>query len=247
MKYIGSKSRIASEIISVMQADIDKASAYIEPFVGGANVIDKVNHPLRIGIDGNPYLIAMWQAIQKDWEPPETITKEEYEWIKKNRNKNFFKKHFVGFVGHNCSFSGDWFAGYAGTNEPNRNRCLEAKNNILKQKDLLKEVKFLYGHYKNCQKNRYVPFHAKLTGRNVYYCDPPYYEGHIYKGSDYDFDHPTFWDWCRKRAIKDIVYVSDYYAPTDFQLVWEKEITVNAHQNQSKKATEKLFRLSYNN
>jgi DNA adenine methylase len=245
MKYIGSKNKLAPQIIEVMAKDIAEADCYVEPFVGGANMIDKIKHPVRIGIDGNPYLIAMWQAIQKDWEPPDTITKEQYEWIKKNRDKNFFRKEFLGFIGHNCSFSGDWFAGYAGTNEPNRNRCLEAKNNILKQKELIKDVKFYFGHYKNAQRTRHVPYNppaiTKLKSKVLYYCDPPYYEGHAYKGSTYDFNHKEFWGWCRNRARKDIVYVSDYYAPEDFKLVWEQEVTINAHQNQQKQAVERLY------
>ena len=45
MKYMGSKSKIASDIVAIINSyivvyDIDD---YIEPFVGGCNVIDKVN------------------------------------------------------------------------------------------------------------------------------------------------------------------------------------------------------------
>ena len=42
MKYMGSKRRIAKEITTIMNKIIldNKIHTYIEPFVGGANVIE---------------------------------------------------------------------------------------------------------------------------------------------------------------------------------------------------------------
>ena len=37
-------------------------SLYLEPFVGGANVIDKVDAPYRIGADNQRYLVALLSA-----------------------------------------------------------------------------------------------------------------------------------------------------------------------------------------
>lgn len=44
IKYMGSKSRIAKDIIPIIQKYIDdnEITSYIEPFCGGANVIDKI-------------------------------------------------------------------------------------------------------------------------------------------------------------------------------------------------------------
>ena len=46
MKYMGSKNRIAKHIVPIIQRYIDKTNpkSYIEPFVGGANVIDKIRY-----------------------------------------------------------------------------------------------------------------------------------------------------------------------------------------------------------
>ena len=46
MKYMGSKSRIAKDIVPIIQKCIDdnNIETYVEPFVGGANVIDKINY-----------------------------------------------------------------------------------------------------------------------------------------------------------------------------------------------------------
>lgn len=44
IKYMGSKSRIAKEIVSIIQSYIDNNTInnYYELFAGGANVIDKI-------------------------------------------------------------------------------------------------------------------------------------------------------------------------------------------------------------
>ena len=40
---MGSKNRIAKEILPIMLAHRTPEMAWVEPFVGGANVIDKVS------------------------------------------------------------------------------------------------------------------------------------------------------------------------------------------------------------
>lgn len=66
MKYMGSKSRIARHIVPIIQEYIDKKGngVYVEPFVGGANVIDKIKCEYRVGADINKYLIALFRHIQ---------------------------------------------------------------------------------------------------------------------------------------------------------------------------------------
>lgn len=234
MKYIGSKAKLAKYIIPFMEPYLKQAVAYIEPFCGGCNMIDKVEHYNRIAFDGNPYLIDMWLALQTGWQPPENISKELYTEIKDSRSKGYFTNQFIGFVGHNCSFSGDWFAGYAGTGE-DRNRCAEAKRHVLKQIDKLEDVDFRFGDYQD------IDIFFGAVKNTVIYCDPPYYEGFKYRGSKFHFHHKQFWDWCRKMSKHNIVFVSDYHAPPDFKLLWKKAGMVNAHQTGKKTITEKLY------
>ena len=56
---MGGKSRIAKDIVPIIQKCIDDnhLEPYIEPFVGGGNIIDKVKCHTRIGNDSNEYLI----------------------------------------------------------------------------------------------------------------------------------------------------------------------------------------------
>ena len=52
MKYVGSKNRLSKELAPIIQSYItDNTVAYIEPFVGGANMIDKIKHHKKIGSD----------------------------------------------------------------------------------------------------------------------------------------------------------------------------------------------------
>ena len=62
MKYMGSKNRIAHDVLSVILKDRKPDQWYVEPFAGGMNVIDKVTGN-RIANDMNPYLIEMWHSL----------------------------------------------------------------------------------------------------------------------------------------------------------------------------------------
>lgn len=65
MKYMGSKRRIAKHILPIILKDRKEEQWYVEPFVGGANIIDKVVGN-RIGADCNGYLIALLKEMQND-------------------------------------------------------------------------------------------------------------------------------------------------------------------------------------
>jgi DNA adenine methylase len=74
MKYMGSKNRISKYILPIISKELDNYTYYIEPFVGGCNLIDKVDG-IRIGGDNNSFLISMWKGLQRNEERPYTITK----------------------------------------------------------------------------------------------------------------------------------------------------------------------------
>ena len=80
----------------------------------------------------------MWEELQNGWMPPQTLTKEDYEFLKNNKD---IKPHLTGFVGFGCSFAGKWFGGYATSN--NRNYCLNAYNSVLNKLNICKELNFI--------------------------------------------------------------------------------------------------------
>ena len=245
MKYIGSKNRISKFIIPIMlnEAKEKGLKKWVEPFVGGGNVIDKIPKEFKkIGIDNNEYLIEMFKKMQEGWIPPDFISEDEWKNVK-DKMDEVYEKHFIGFCRLGCSFGADWFGGYARNvkkdkpnaeilNSTTKSYCKQSKNNLLKQIPNLKDVDFRFGDYKE------FDFENALI-----YCDPPY-EGTIpYKG--FEFNYCEFWEWVRKMSEKNTVFVSEYNAPNDFISVWEGEIKTNiaSQRKGAKNAVEKLFKL----
>lgn len=232
MKYMGSKNRIAKQLIPFIEKEKQfDEQFYIEPFVGGANLIDKVKFKNKIGYDIHEYLIALLSAVRDGWEPPKNISKQEYYDIKQNPNN--YDKHLVGFVGFLCSFGGKWWGGYAEC-KTNRNYALEGKNNLKKQATNLKGIVFEHSDYQS----------IKIPPQSIIYCDPPYKNTTEYRDK---FDHDKFYEWCRnKQKEGHIVFLSEYQAPDDFELVFEAKLQTTLCKNIKLDRSEKLFKLSTN-
>ena len=232
MKYIGSKNRHAKELLSIILKDRKLNQYYVEPFCGGFNIIDKVNGN-RIANDKHYYLIELFKAIQNGWIPPDSISFEQYEEIRKNKDN--YESFLVGFVGFGCSFSGKWFGGYARGNQNNgspRNYCLESKNNILKQYSGLQGIEIYNVDYKT----------LKIPDYSIIYCDPPY-EGTVKYSIKEDFDYNIFWKWCERKVLDGHkVFVSEYNAPSGWKSVWKKNVKNTLDLNTgAKTGTENLF------
>jgi|SRR5579863_207969 len=233
MKYMGSKRRIAKYIIPIIIENLSAEQYYVELFCGGCNLIDKINHPLKIANDVNTSLIALWKALQNGWLPPEYIDKEQYYDIW--QNQDFYEPELVGYAQFCCSFSGKPFSGFAGYHEGQtiRNYQQEAKNNVLKQINKLQTTTFLSLSYDQVP----IPDHS------VIYCDPPYKNTTGYRVK---FDHIKFWDYCRTKSTNHWVFISEYQAPVDFISIWEGKLKGTLSQNgmynrAAKESTEKLF------
>lgn len=233
MKYMGSKARIAkyiSPIINEIMAN-NGLDIYIEPFVGGANMIQHINSAVRIGYDNNSYLIAFWKAIQRGWNPLQEVqmTKELYQDIKNNPTN--YSPEMVALAGFCATYNAKWFGGYAGTVKTKintyRNYYDEAVRNVLKQAEHIRTVAFDCADYRE--------IHIANT---LIYCDPPYQGTTGYKD---DFDHEAYWKWVRQMSKKNIVICSEYTAPPDFKCIWTKELTTTLDKNSRSKAVERLF------
>jgi len=232
MKYMGSKSRIAKHILPIMLDDAEKhgITTWIEPFVGGGNMIDKVPDRMRrIGIDYNPHTIAAMLAIRDMVDNlPENVSEDEYRSIK-GKPVDLISS-WIMFV---CSFGGKFEAGYA-RSKTGRNYALESKRNALKQSPKIQTVEFACASYKD-----YKP------ANSLVYCDPPYQGTTGYKTGV--FNHEEFFEWCRQTAKNgNIVYVSEYNAPEDFELVWQGEVKTgftSKRKSATHTAVEKLFKV----
>lgn len=230
MVYVGSKARIADEILPIILENRKPGQLYVEPFMGGGNVICKVKGP-RWGNDSNKYLIALYKALIKGWVPP-IITKRQYLTIKNNILG--WAPELVGYACLVCSFRGVWRGGYAGSfdgigtliNASNYNTQLEHRALLLKQIPLLSNLRLTD-----------LPFSKLNLSDSIIYCDPPYHNVSGYLDS---FDHKLFWSWVRSVSRYNQVFVSEYHAPKDFKCIWSKEVKSNLG-NSSLNKVEKLF------
>ena len=224
MIYMGSKNRIAKEILPIILKDRKPNQCYIEPFVGGANLIDKVEG-FRIGADLNPYVIEALKLIRDNPESlPDFVSEEYYRELEIKKQLN----GLTGVVGFTCSFGSKWFGGYA-RNSDGRNYIKVAKNNALAQSPNLKDCLFINSSYQLLD----------IPKNSIIYCDPPYEGTTKYKDR---FNHSDFWQWCRgKHTEGHKVYISEYNAPDDFICVWQKTLTTSFSTSESIKAVEKLF------
>jgi DNA adenine methylase len=231
---MGSKARLAKDLSPIINRLICELSiaTYIEPFVGGANMIEHIDCETKVASDNNRYLIAMWKALQNGWVPPSELSRDLYNEIK--RSKDEFSDEIVAIAGFCSTYNAKWFGGYAGIVKTKvgtqRNYYDESIRNILKQTEKLKDVEFLNADYVEFSRHN----------NSLIYCDPPY-ENTTQYGTSKDFHHERFWEWVRGMSKNNFVLVSEYNAPDDFVVVYEKQLTTTLDKSSRKKDTEKLF------
>lgn len=230
---MGSKARIAKYILPIILKDRKDGQCYVEPFVGGANMIDKVDG-WRIGADSNEHVINALEFI-RDCDIP--ADNSEYTELNYKRSADAFrsglsieKKDSYALIAF--SFGAKWLGGWSRGKTSNgnpRDYVSEQYKASMRQKPLLQGVELLVCDYGDL----FIP------PQSIIYCDPPYKGTTKYKD---DFDHEKFWHWCRdkvKEGHQD--FVSEYNAPEDFVCVWQKEIQSGLNTNTTKKGVEKLF------
>jgi len=227
MQYLGGKSRIAKQIASYLRSVRQPGQLYVEPFVGGASVLALMENP-RQASDVCEDLILLYQALQTGWMPPESVTEEEYRAL-----RDAPPSALRGFVGFACSFAGKWFGGYARARTHYRNYALNAVNGFRKLVPQLEGVNFFH-----CD---YTAFSAT---RALIYCDPPY-AGTTGYGATAPFIWEDFWEHMRYLSQRNVVVVSEYQAPADFECMLEipTKLDMNRKAGQALEyRTERLFR-----
>jgi len=224
MKYMGSKNRHSKDILSIILQDrknIDQL--FVEPFVGGANILDKVSGK-RLAADIDKDLICLWKAVSAGWLPPKHFNEEDYYRIKKEPSSPL-----RGYAAFALSYGGKKFGGWRRDSQNKRNYVDEAYRNAIKQFPKLRNVEFRLCNY----------FELEIPSGSIIYCDPPYAGTTKYTSA---FDHTKFWEWCRNMAQMNKIYVSEYSAPDDFVCVWEKQVCSSLTANTGGKTNvERLY------
>lgn len=236
MKYMGSKNRIAKEILPIILKDRKTNQYYVEPFCGGLGTFDKVDG-LRIANDKNKYLIAMWKGLQENRDKPIEISKELYSRARTEYNNGTniefddFMIGWIGWIGWMASFNGRFFdGGYSGKTKT-RDYVDEQIRNTLKQIDSLNGALFTSNEY----------YELEIPENSIIYCDIPYKGTKQYSTSK-NFNHEVFWQWCRDMTHQGhSVFISEYEAPNDFKCVWSKDIKSYMKPSRAIECTECLF------
>lgn len=230
MRYVGSKARHARHFLPLVLGRRAPGQWWVEPFVGGGNVIDKVDG-LRLGCDTNRYVVELLAAVRDGWVPPETVTEAEYLAIKAAPDD--YEPRLVGFAGTQCTFGSKWLDCYAktGGRGPDRNFTREGRDNLLRQRAGLQGALFTVGDYRE----------LAVPAQSIIYCDPPYADSLGYAGGG-AFDTAAFWQWCdgKVREGHD-VFVSEYAAPAGWDCMWQREVSGFQSRTARKRPVEKLF------
>jgi len=225
MKYMGSKNRHAKHIVPFLTQHKDKP--FVDPFVGGGNILDKIKTE-GVGSDINPYVIQALKTIRDDLNRlPKNNTEFTEADYKAMRGSGDALEGYAAFA---LSYGGKEWGGWRRDRTGTRDYVAEAYRNAVKQSKGLQNKTLHCCAFSEI----YIPSNA------VVYCDPPYKGTTGYK---HNFNHKLFWQWCERIANRGVpIYVSEYNAPEGWQCVWQKEVNNTLVKDTgAKKGIEKLF------
>jgi len=216
MRYIGSKRRVFKYIKPFLKQHLHQSNMrYYEPFVGGCNSLVQFNYQglKRYGWDINHYLIAMWQAFQKGWQPPEFISEDKYNHIKKNKDE--YDNYLVGYVGIMISFGSKWFDSYRNEVTSGVRHSSSSKKLIIHSQKL-KEVDFECKDFFQCWQ--------QIPENSIVYCDPPYRDDTV---NGYAFDTMKLYQVYKELSRYCYVYISEKAKsmPGDFIPLMERDMS----------------------
>lgn len=222
MHYLGSKARHAKEIVAITLANRRPDQIYVEPFVGGGNVI--VNVPQgagRIANDKNYAMVALLDALgNRGWLPPETMTQAEWRKVMKLKSgldeAPWDVQALYAFAATGPTFgsmwAGQWAKDYPGM-EGTRYR--QAREAAIRDIPGLTGIEFHHGSFAD----------LVIPDRALVYCDPPYSGTTGYSGAKTiikvdeslgknDWKTNAFWKWADALVDRGChVFVSEYKGP----------------------------------
>lgn len=229
---MGGKARIAKKIIKAITDDTYARDIWVEPFVGGGNVLEHAAPIFHksIGMDGHVDLIMMWQDVMNGWNPID-VDRDTY-----NNMRHSSPSGVRGYVGFGASFGGKWFGGY-GVSPRDGEVWRASQRSVIRQGEVFRNnnVKFIH-----CMFGNFNP-----ESGSVVYCDPPYQGTTNYSLGN--FDHDKFYKIISQWSLNGChVYVSGYDIPTwvDHRIIWSgvKRNVLDKCENK-RIAVEKLFKI----
>ena len=235
--YHGGKQKQGFKIATAIADKTQGISmvGYCEPFCGMCGVYRHIPQLLGDNIcylagDINESVIKMWSATQDGWKPPIECNEQEFNNISSNKTSSEIR----GFIGHACTFGGQYFGSYKSSRENTKHLQTQSER-VQTIANELKNVFFSNGEYTQFS-------HLK---RYIIYCDPPYNstENRYYDeyGNKHNFDYSKFLEWCNMMSENNLVIISEYNQPDNFELFWSSKIVPNTLRGRSTTGQEKLF------
>ena len=238
-RYHGGKQRIGKEIAKIISEKVSETDieivGYCEPFCGMLGVYQHIpkyfeNRDMKYKAgDMNESVNMMWKAAQEGWIPPNSCSDEKYNELQNDETSSAEK----GYIGHQFSFGGIYFGKFVGNYGYSTTMKLQPKKICKIAEDLI-DVEFTAGSY--------IQF-SDLENY-IIYCDPPYKSTECrYYNEDRSrlkFDSDSFWEWIRRMSKTNVIFVSEYSAPDDFECVFEKKKTYVTNRRVAS-GSEKLF------
>lgn len=218
MVYMGSKSKIADIIIPILHKIIKEKNieTYIEPFVGGANIIDKVECNKKIGYDNSKTLIALLNTARDDFNLiPSEGSREWFERaraIYRGMSDEEMEDYLIGAIQWLGSYGTRGFPGGYAPEKDGRVPYTQRFNNLKAQSPHLKGIEFYNKDFHDIE----------IPNKSLVYCDPPYFGTKTYGYAfESKFDHEDFWNWVREKSKTSYVVVSEETVPDDFEIIKE--------------------------
>lgn len=270
LPYIGSKKKIAKKLIEIIKQNFGTDKTVYDLFGGGGAVtlecklqgLDVVYND----IDPIPGLMIQ-KILSEDREYFKTLicSREEFFQIRDKEDKTIddHLKLLVNSFGNDCKSylyskessdfkyklakeiieSHDCFGGYKQTETFKKTLYETKKITRLKQVQQLERLAQL----ENMKVIPSLEIHNKDykefsdIKNSIIYLDPPYKKTKkAYRNNDMDYEE--FYRWCKDMSKDNIVLISGYHMPDDFEVVYEftrARSTVQSGQHESK--YEKLF------
>jgi DNA adenine methylase len=227
MQYMGSKNRIAKDILKIILANRDNdTQVFYDVFCGGGSICGNVGGKV-IAVDCNEYVIEALKLIRDN---PGSLPRNNREFTEDMYKKvDPDNKGYYGYVGYALSYGGKWYGGWQ-RNSNNFDYVKCAFNSSVCQSKKIQNVSFIHQDYNK------IDFEPK----SIIYCDPPYTNTTGYNKNK--FDSKKFWGWCLEKYREGHkIFVSEYTAPNTFKCIWKKQVLNQLKENNSEKVFEKLW------
>lgn len=235
MQYLGGKTLIAKQIAAVINEYRRPGQMVWDAFCGGLSVAAALEEEGPVyATDINAALIALYQAVQSGWRPPDTVSRETWQAAKALPDTDPMK----AFCGFGCSFGGKWFGGYApprwrpktSTHHGGINNPTVSTTRMLGRRITDRTIHFAA-----------IDFLSVEPGptERLIYCDPPYAGTTDYDGAP-PLDRAIFERRIAAWSRYTLVFVSEYAFPLG-ECIWSAPTTLKVSGGTGEARTERLY------